>query len=105
MFGADWSDPQTLWLNLTNLVLGLFTLGALATMVVAIVRELFAKRRKTAEVSVPSAARRPGAGRLFLLPDVGVTMADGGEPMAKTPENLKLPAEKPKCKVRRRCSR
>jgi len=27
MFGVNWSDPTTLWLNLTNLGLGLLVLG------------------------------------------------------------------------------
>ena len=95
MFGPDWSNPQTLWLNLTNLVLGLLTLGALMTLVVASIRELFAKRGEPAGVSAPSAVPRAGAGRLFLLPDVGATMADRGEPMAKTRGNLKLLVDKP----------
>ena len=36
MFGVNWSDPQTLWLNITNLALGVVTLSAVLIVVGAV---------------------------------------------------------------------
>ena len=46
MFGVNWSDPQTLWLNLTNLALGVVTLAAVLVLVCGVGRELVLRRRK-----------------------------------------------------------
>ena len=51
MFGTNWSDPQTLWLNITNLALGLVTLLALAVVGVSVARELLLRRRRAHEVN------------------------------------------------------
>ena len=45
MFGIDWGNSQTLWLNLTNLALGLVTLLGLLVVAGGIAQELVAKRR------------------------------------------------------------
>ena len=50
MFGLDWSDPQTLWLNLTNLALGLITLAAVLVVAGGVLRELVTKRQKAREL-------------------------------------------------------
>jgi len=79
MFGVDWNDPATLWLNLTNLGLGMFVLGSVVILAGSVFAELFAKLRATQ----PQARMRfhtvldPHA---MHTPELGLTMADGGEP-------------------------
>jgi len=68
---VDFSDPETLWLNLTNLGLGIVTLAALVGVGVVLVREIIAR----VKVDVPS------TDHALLHPDLGLTMADGGEPI------------------------
>ena len=41
MFGIDWND-QTLWLNVTNVALGVVTVTALLVASIAVARELAA---------------------------------------------------------------
>jgi len=77
MFGTNWSDPQTLWLNLTNLALGIAALLAMAFVAIGIGRELVARRRRIREVQGIDAEIR----HLLHVPELGLTMADGGEPM------------------------
>ena len=49
MFGVNWSDPQTLWLNITNLALGVVTLSAVLIVVGAVGWELVFKHRRVRE--------------------------------------------------------
>ncbi len=49
MFGIDWGNQQTLWLNLTNLALGIVTLLALG-LAGGVAQEVFARRRKAHEM-------------------------------------------------------
>jgi hypothetical protein len=97
MFGVDWSDPQTLWLNATNLGLGLICLVALAAIGYGIVWDLVAKRRKATEPDldreVRSMLETMGA-HAFHTPELGLTMADGGEP--ETPAKPKPEPRKTK---------
>ena len=86
----DWftSDPDTMWLNITNAVLGLCVLVCVAVAVVGIGRDLLAKARESArnrEVFVYDS-------HAMLLPDLGLTMADGGEPISNN--ETKPPEEK-----------
>jgi len=67
----DMSDPQTYWLNLTNIVLGLVTLVCCVVIGRAVFKELFATERKRAHVEADDHA--------FALDGLGLTMADGGE--------------------------
>jgi len=76
MFHTDWSDPQTLWLNLTNMALGVITLLALAIVGVSIARELLARRRRMREVD----GLESELSHMLHVPELGLTMADGGEP-------------------------
>jgi hypothetical protein len=86
MFGVDWNDPQTIWLNLANLALGLVTIACVAMLVYAVAAELLARWRKSAvaegldhEVSNLVASYK--SGHAIELPGLGLTMADGGEPV------------------------
>lgn len=69
----DFSDPQTYWLNVVNIVLGLVTFACLVAVGSSLGRELLGRARQR----VP-ALSRPDEHTL-ILPDLGITMADGGE--------------------------
>jgi hypothetical protein len=75
MFGIDWSDPQTYWLNLTNLFLGIVTVLAFAGVAYSVVRELVTRRL--------AAHAKQEDTHAFFDPELGFTMADGGEPEKK----------------------
>ena len=66
------TDSQILWLNLTNAGLGLATLAGIVALAWAAVRELRerAKSRVVVHDLDPHAA---------FIPELGLTMADGGE--------------------------
>jgi hypothetical protein len=64
------NGSETFWLNFTNIALGLVTLVCMIAIVAGAVRELghrFAHHRKLAD------------DHAFHTPELGVTMADGGE--------------------------
>jgi len=67
----DWTDPNTFWLNMTDIVLGVVCLACVAFVGQAIFRELYAR----------VAARVPQDSHSLALPELGLTMADGGEPI------------------------
>jgi hypothetical protein len=85
MFGVNWSDPQTLWLNITNLALGVVTLSAVLIVAGAVGWELVFKHRRVrepvdidAELSSMLDAASP---HMLQVPGLGLTMADGGTPV------------------------
>jgi hypothetical protein len=87
MFGVDWSDPQTLWLNLTNLALGLITLAAVLVVSWGVAIGVAAQRKKARELDhldeelhAMLASEGP---HIMAAPGLGLTMADGGEPLPK----------------------
>jgi hypothetical protein len=78
------NDPSTYWLTITNVGLGVVTLVCCGAVAVGIVQELAAKRRKAASLSkldseVADLVSSFGDGHAFHIPNLGVTMADGGE--------------------------
>ncbi len=75
-----WADPEAVWLNLTNAALGLVCLVCCGLVTVSIVREVAARL----------AARRET--HAFHVAGLGLTMADGGEPVQ--PEDAKKAPEK-----------
>lgn len=79
----DFTDPNTVWLNLTNLGLGLVTIIAVVVVGVTIAREITERIR----LRVP--ATQPDESHELFLADLGLTMADGGEPVngAERPED------------------
>ncbi len=76
----NWSDPNTLWLNITDIVLGAVTLACVAFVVQAAFREVYARLANRLPV------RPHQDSHAFSVPELGLTMADGGEPI-KTPRN------------------
>jgi len=71
MFGIDWSNAETLWLNLTNGALGIVTLICAGVILKGILAQFgfFATREATEDYHVMN------------VPGLGITMADGGEPI------------------------
>jgi hypothetical protein len=98
MFGVNWSDPQTLWLNLTNLALGIVTLLAVAVVVGAVAWELVAKRRRAAASAAVDrelhAIVDEMSPHMLPVPELGLTMADGGVPVKPAAANEPKPARK-----------
>jgi hypothetical protein len=70
-------DPGTFWLNLTNVGLGVVTLVCCVVVGRAMFQDLTAHMRQR------SADRADVKLELFSHPQVGLTMADGGEPVKK----------------------
>ncbi len=64
------STPDTFWLDVTNVALGLVTLACVCVVLQGLVGELRFRLRRRAQVPDDHA---------FLTPDLGLTMADGGE--------------------------
>jgi hypothetical protein len=70
----DTGGSETYWLNATNIALGLVTLICVVAIIGGVARELVARwteRRVTDD------------GHAILVPGVGLTMADGGEPVSQ----------------------
>jgi hypothetical protein len=67
------NDPETFWLNVTNIALGAVTIICLFAFGRAIIREVAELVRGRARAR---AAKSPHE---LVLSDLGVTMADGGE--------------------------
>jgi hypothetical protein len=68
------NDPAMLWLSTVNLVLGVVCLVCVAVITYGVLREIAARLR----VKAPLAGRE--LTHAFHVPDLGYTMADGGEP-------------------------
>ncbi len=67
------SDPKTYWLNFTNIGLGLVTLACLVALVRGVLYDILERfRGKTAETPQVD-------DHTFFEPELGLTMADGGE--------------------------
>lgn len=74
----DLSDPKMFWLNITNIVLGIVTLVCCVVVGYGVVQEILVRIRKSRTAPAIS------DDHTFLVPGLGVTMADGGEKVAKT---------------------
>jgi hypothetical protein len=85
MFGINWNDPQTMWLNYTNLGLGLVVLAIVGVVSYGFALEAVARwRRRAAASSLDGEVRAMfGSPHTFVSPELGMTMADGGEPEAE----------------------
>lgn len=87
MFGVNWNDPQTLWLNVINLSLGIVTLVCFIVIGYGLfqdVRERSRKRAGARALNRETGALVSGLGdHAFDMPGLGMTLADGGEPLEK----------------------
>lgn len=70
----DLGEPDTLWLDFTNITLGLVTLAACLWVGWGVVREVVFRLRLRKKRLVDDHA--------VTVPGLGVTMADGGEKLA-----------------------
>ena len=85
------SDPSTLWLTITNAALGVVVLLCCGAVAIGVFQEIVAKRRKAAAMSsidheVSDLVASYQDGHAFHLPQLGLTMADGGEELGKKEE-------------------
>jgi hypothetical protein len=105
MFGLNWSDPQTLWLNFVNLGLGIVTLVCIAAIGYGVLQDVRERVRKRAGARVSnrevSDLMSGLGGHAFHLPGLGMTMADGGEPL-ESPVPPAKTSPKPKAKTPRK---
>jgi hypothetical protein len=75
----DLGDPKTLWLNVTNIALGLVTLICILAAGTALFHEVTIRMRKRALVPAHD-------DHALFHPDLGLTMADGGEKLDDSPQ-------------------
>ena len=85
------NDPSTYWLTFTNAALGVVVLICCIAVGIGIVQEVAARRKKARAMSkldreVTDLVAAFQDGHAFHVPTLGVTMADGGEPIEKNSE-------------------
>jgi hypothetical protein len=79
VFGIEFFDPQTVWVNVTNFILGVVTLACIAAVAWGVLVEVAARVRAHARVVVPDS-------HSYEVPGLGLTMADGGEKLDEEEE-------------------
>ncbi len=67
----DFGDPGTVWLNATNVILGMVTLTCLVLLAKALIDEMRVRRVRKARMSDED--------HVYAVEGLGLTMADGGE--------------------------
>jgi hypothetical protein len=85
------SDPSTYWLNLTNAALGIVVLVCCVAIGFGVMQEIVARRKKRTALSkldreVNELVATYSDGHAFHIPELGVTMADGGEELREKEE-------------------
>lgn len=99
MLDVNWSDPQTFWLNIANIGLGVVTLFCFVALGYGVVRDVLARIRvRAAKRTQDRAVSGVATGfdsHAFDVPGLGLTMADGGEPAAQPPQAADEDARKP----------
>ena len=77
----NWSDPETTWLNVTNILLGVVVALCAVVMLGGIAHEFIsrARKRRRIDAEIDRDMRMLNDDRAFGSPDLGITMADGGE--------------------------
>lgn len=71
MFGIEFFDPQTVWVNVTNFLLGVVTLVCVGAVAWGVLVEVVERVRANARLAHDDHA--------FEVPGLGLTMADGGK--------------------------
>lgn len=91
MAGENW----TMWLNITNFALGLVTLIALAVVFVAVGWDLLVRKTGRSpsvdfnNIDAELKALLHGGSHSLTVPELGLTMADGGERIDSQPQSQK----------------
>ena len=85
------SDSSTYWLTFTNAALGIVVLICILAVGIGVLQELAARRKKRAQLSqldreVSDLVASFQDGHAFHSPELGITMADGGEELHKKEE-------------------
>lgn len=77
----NWSDPETHWLIVTNIILGLVVALCVVIMAAGIVYEIVARirKRRRIEAEIDRDMQMFNDDHAFNVPGLGITMADGGE--------------------------
>lgn len=77
----NWSDPDSTWLNITNLVLGIVVVLCVVVMLGGIAHEFLsrARKRRRIDAELDRDMRLLNDDHAFGSPHLGITMADGGE--------------------------
>jgi hypothetical protein len=78
-------DDWVFWLTATNIVLGVVVLLAVLVVAYALGCELVSRYRKSRDVANLDAELSTMLRDGRLVPGLGVTMADGGEPVNPSP--------------------
>ncbi|HWC00890.1 MAG TPA: hypothetical protein VG672_29490 [Bryobacteraceae bacterium] len=78
MAQVNWGDPQTFWLNVTNTALGLIVVVCCLVVAAGIIRELAERRHKRARAAADLDRELHDLVNSY---QIGMTMADGGEPL------------------------
>lgn len=73
MFGIQVFDPQTMWLNITNIGLGIVTVACIGAVAWGVALEVAERIAAKARVALEH------DDHAFEVPGLGLTMADGGE--------------------------
>lgn len=74
-------DDWVFWLNITNIALGVIVVMAVLMVAFAVVSELVSRRRKSLTVANHDAELAAMLQYGRSVPGLGVTMADGGDPL------------------------
>lgn len=76
-----WSDPDTNWLNITNIALGMMVIVCVAIMLGGIAHEFLsrARKRRRVEAEIDRDMRMLNDSHAFHSAHLGITLADGGE--------------------------
>lgn len=84
------SDASTYWLTFMNVGLGIVTVLCCGALAVGILQEVAARRKRRATMAAldteMSGLVANYGGHAFHVPSLGVTMADGGDPLAQKKE-------------------
>lgn len=77
----NWNDPETHWLIVTNVVLGVIVALCVLIMAGGIAQELIARvsKRRRINAELDRDMRLLNDDHAFDVPGLGITMADGGE--------------------------
>jgi tetrahydromethanopterin S-methyltransferase subunit D len=82
-------DSETLWLNVMNGALGIVVLICLAVIVGGVIYEFAVRSRRRAAIvrNADNEVRAMLDNHSFNVPGLGLTMADGGEPIDEKPDS------------------